>query len=240
MSEGTKKSNGAGKKRRYQKPYQQNPKRGGPGVLLTCETGREVKCQREGLDILNHYCHSSTTTVTKKDNETETENENETETASSLNLEEELKMLRSRKTANASSLFGVYDTGCRGSVFAMCTKPGCNLIPAIKVDDSTATDKSKSSRQEGSSEKTEEDGDGDESATKKPRVDENTSEEANNSADKKEDSQLELELELSQEESNPWDPVETVRKIITDIEQNSTSAPGSRCVFSLAVVRLSG
>jgi hypothetical protein len=214
MSEATKKANGAGKKRRYQKPYQQNPKRGGPGVLMTCETGREVKCQREGLDILNHYCHSSTT-VTKKDNET----------ASSLNLEEELKMLRSRKTANASSLFGVYDTGCRGSVFAMCTKPGCNLIPAIKVD---STDKS--SRQEGSSEKTEEDGD--ECATKKPRIDGTTSEEAHNSADRKEDSQL----ELSQEEGNPWDPVETVRKIITDIERNSTSAPGSRCVFSLAVV----
>jgi hypothetical protein len=206
MSEATKKANGAGKKRRYQKPYQQNPKRGGPGVLLTCETGREVKCQREGLDILNHYCHSSAT-VTKKDNET----------ASSLNLEEELKMLRSRKTANASSLFGVYDTGCRGSVFAMCTKQGCNLIPAIKVD---STDKS--SRQE----------DGDECATKKPRVDENTSEEANNSAGKKEDSPL----ELSQDEGDPWDPVETVRKIITDIERNSTSAPGSRCVFSLAVV----
>ena len=25
------------------------PKRGSPGVLLTCETGRERKCQREGL-----------------------------------------------------------------------------------------------------------------------------------------------------------------------------------------------
>jgi hypothetical protein len=215
MSEATKKANGAGKKRRYQKPYRQNPKRGGPGVLLTCETGREVKCEREGLDILNFYSHTSTT-VTKKDNET----------ASSLTLEEELRMLRSRKTSDSSSLFSVYDTGCRGSVFAMCTKPGCNLIPAIKVDIPD-----KSSKQEGSSEKTEEDGD--ESASKKPRLDEKTSVEASKTAEKKEDSQLETP---QQEEGNPWDPVETVRKIITDMERNSTLAPGSRCVFSLAVV----
>ena len=36
-------------------PKWQNSKRGAPGVLMTCETSREVKCQREGLEILNHY-----------------------------------------------------------------------------------------------------------------------------------------------------------------------------------------
>lgn len=36
-----------------------NPPRGSPGILLTCEKGREGKCKREGLEILKHYYYKS-------------------------------------------------------------------------------------------------------------------------------------------------------------------------------------
>eukprot|EP00555_Chaetoceros_dichaeta_P014029 CAMPEP_0198271998 /NCGR_PEP_ID=MMETSP1447-20131203/51329_1 /TAXON_ID=420782 /ORGANISM="Chaetoceros dichaeta, Strain CCMP1751" /LENGTH=71 /DNA_ID=CAMNT_0043964913 /DNA_START=27 /DNA_END=238 /DNA_ORIENTATION=- len=33
-------------------PRKYNPPRGGPGMLLSSETGKERKCMREGLEIL--------------------------------------------------------------------------------------------------------------------------------------------------------------------------------------------
>ena len=35
--------------------HQHQPKRGGPGFLLTCEAGRESRCRGEGLDLIRHY-----------------------------------------------------------------------------------------------------------------------------------------------------------------------------------------
>ena len=48
---------GAGEHQRSNKSRQrqQQPKRGGPGFLLTCEAGRESRCRGEGLDLIRHY-----------------------------------------------------------------------------------------------------------------------------------------------------------------------------------------
>ena len=44
------------RKRKYKEGKRKfNPKRGGPGILMTCEQGREHKCEREGVDILQYY-----------------------------------------------------------------------------------------------------------------------------------------------------------------------------------------
>ncbi|KAG7341401.1 THUMP domain containing protein [Nitzschia inconspicua] len=138
-----------------------NPKRGGPGILFTCETTREVKCQREGLEILEYYLQSMnqgnddgddkdskgvaaatalpSTVVDNDDN-----NKNTKPSSSSsvpLSLEEELKQLKSKASKGGNynsngnkSSFGVYDTGCRGSVFVICTLPNCELIEPIQTE----------------------------------------------------------------------------------------------------------
>jgi tRNA acetyltransferase TAN1 len=122
-----------------------NPKRGPPGMLLTCETGRESKCRREGLEILNYYWNVNSIA------HAETEDD-----ATSLSLEEELKQLQQQghKDTDQSRKepFHVYDTGCRGTVFVICTLPNAHLIEPIITEyqktkqqqqDDTASKKSK-------------------------------------------------------------------------------------------------
>ena len=43
------------KKKNGRKNCYHNPKRGKPGILVFCETGREKKCIAEGMEILDHY-----------------------------------------------------------------------------------------------------------------------------------------------------------------------------------------
>jgi hypothetical protein len=100
-----------------------NPKRGGPGILLTCETGRELKCRREGLEILNFYYLKAT------------ESGNTVTDSTSLSLEDELKQLQQQSSATVdTSSFAVYDTGCRGTIFVLCTLPNCHLIEPIQTE----------------------------------------------------------------------------------------------------------
>eukprot|EP00980_Cylindrotheca_fusiformis_P029928 scaffold24046_cov127-Cylindrotheca_fusiformis.AAC.2 len=220
MSATTKKSNGntaaAGKKRKYQNWSHRNPRRGGPGVLMTCETGREVKCQREGMDILNHYCCCQST---PKDEA------KDPDSSSALSLEEELKVLRTKKGANASSMFGVYDTGCRGSVFVMCTKPGCNIIPAVKVEDDRPDKKSNATENDTANKK--ESTNDSENGAKKPRLDAQTPD----------GKRAKSETDSIASTENPWDPVDTVRTIIEETKQHATSAPGSRFVTRMIPIQ---
>ena len=132
-------------------------KRGWPGVLLTCERGREIKCQREGLDILSHYldrgsthdssikmratCPSgeqqeSSSLVVSANDKTSSANSGRT------TLEQELEQLRqqhkqqqqqgrkNRSYRSNDKEFTAYDTGCRGVVLLLCTKRG-QLVPRI-------------------------------------------------------------------------------------------------------------
>ena len=135
-----KKMSGQPKKRKYHDGKRRNnPRRGLPGILMTCETGRETKCEREGIDIMNHYSSSSTEQQQQQQQQQDGSSENETTTTTTtkkLSLEEELKMLRQQQKSHkkrGGGMFQVYETGCRGSVFVMCTRPGCNLIPLTSV-----------------------------------------------------------------------------------------------------------
>ena len=117
--------------------HQHQPKRGGPGFLLTCEAGRESRCRGEGLDLIRHYYYhhrgggdvvsntQSTATGGGKSGEgggagaDEASSANETEAASAssactvaakkeLSLEEEIALLQSGASAD-DVLFAIND-----------------------------------------------------------------------------------------------------------------------------------
>jgi tRNA(Ser,Leu) C12 N-acetylase TAN1 len=209
----------AGKKRKYQQNYR-NPQRGGPGVLLTSEAGREHKCRVQGIDILNHY-------ATHGDSE-------EGQDKTSLSLEDELKVLKSRE-AKDSSMFGAYETGCRGTIFVLCTMPECSLIPPIKVQDNKGIEGKSSG-----SEKQDADGSGDdgESEPKEKR----TKQPEQGVAQQQPETttpQPETTAPTQGEKCNdpPWDPIETVRHIMSDLEKNSKTVLSSRFVTRMIPIQ---
>eukprot|EP00934_Nitzschia_sp_Nitz4_P006307 Nitzschia sp. Nitz4//scaffold161_size51353//9361//10359//NITZ4_006941-RA/size51353-processed-gene-0.56-mRNA-1//1//CDS//3329537888//6297//frame0 len=109
-------------------------KRGGPGILMTCETGKEFKCQREGLEIIQHYFdrqNSKTTSNTEEEDASKKKGD-------SLSLEEELKQLKEqRETDNNDVLsFGIFETGCRGTVFVLHTDPDSDNKTSNENDES--------------------------------------------------------------------------------------------------------
>jgi len=148
--------------------YQYQPKRGGAGILLTCEVGRERKCQLEGIDILTHYyrlscgvgdgdgdgdgTNANTNTKAGADQKGDIEPAPNATPKKTLSLDEEIRLLQrgvsteevlntdttatvlntdlnnnshqhnafpKRKQIKKSSLFTVYETGCRGTVVLM-------------------------------------------------------------------------------------------------------------------------
>jgi tRNA(Ser,Leu) C12 N-acetylase TAN1 len=233
----------SGKKRQWlnhdtrNKKNHYNPKRGGPAVLLTAETGREFKCQREGLEILSHYCAAPIAEAAK---------ENE---GTSLSLEDELKILKSKK-GNSHPGFAVYETGCRGTIFILRTTPGCNLIPPVKVEHSVK-DKSKDTKDESESgpeakKPRVEDMDPKPSAGDATATDESTVKDE--SKDTKDGSESGPEAKKPRVEDKdpkpsagdatateeptkaPWDPIETVRTILSDLEKGEKKMPSSRFV----------
>lgn len=133
-------------------PSHPTPRRGPPAIFVSCESGRERKCQREALELLHHYYYLSRPSI-----QTEGQLEDKPPAAEkTLTLEEELTMLRkgaaaeevlsyeqnakrprtatannaSRKQITAmKSPFSVYDTGMRGMVCILCILPGSELIP---------------------------------------------------------------------------------------------------------------
>ena len=176
-----KKHNGGetrGNKRRYGgkgSQYGPAPRRGPPALFVSCESGREKKCQREALELIHHYYYASRPALLQ--NKTQS---SEGKIAPSptpleevpLSLDEELSMLRKGATAeevimyepnskrprngskNATSKqlssmkspFSIYDTGVRGMVCIVCTVPGCEMIP---YDDILAEIRAANEKKEG-------------------------------------------------------------------------------------------
>jgi tRNA(Ser,Leu) C12 N-acetylase TAN1 len=123
--------------RKRKKVSRRNPSRGGPGFLLTCEVGREVKCAREAQDIISyyHYHHSCVGNLSNLDqnmsNLTDTVN---TKKNVPLSLDEEISLLREGTSVEQllahhdgidchlqdkekrTLKLEPYETGCRGVV----------------------------------------------------------------------------------------------------------------------------
>lgn len=208
------------------------PKRGAPGMLLTCETGREKKCQREGLEILNFYLQTSGLTTTTPGNRND---QKEDDGVTGLSLEEELERLKSKKESPDPSAFGVYDTSCRGTVFVLCTLPNCNLIPIIQTEymlskknqiksknDVAGDDVDNVSNKKLKSEEVGAETDGKcDSPTMRP------------AGDEKSDGG-----DLAVKETPPWDPISTFQTILSDIDNDSNkAAPRSRFVTRMIPIQ---
>lgn len=261
-----KKHNGGetrGNKRRYGgkgSQYGQAPRRGPPALFVSCESGREKKCQREALELIHHYYYASRPALLQN----KTQN-SEGKIAPSptplekvpLSLDEELSMLRKGATAeevimyepnskrprngskNATSKqlssmkspFSIYDTGMRGMVCILCTVPGCEMIP---YDDILAEIRAANEKKEGKNTAN--------VATGKEDGNEDYSKAMKNDTTKTKESKGDDGNKVS------WDPVETVRCILRDgkgdIEQGnnsekevskelSTGVPGSRFILRL-------
>ena len=77
-------------------------RRGPPAIFITCEVGRERKCQREAIELIHHYYYNNSSghvddaslTKNEKDDYTQQQQMQEEEEEPTLSLEEELAMLR--------------------------------------------------------------------------------------------------------------------------------------------------
>jgi tRNA acetyltransferase TAN1 len=185
-----------------------NPKRGSPGVLLTCETGREVKCRQEAIDILNHYYDQQSRNITADCNANMTTSKNK------LSLEEEIKEIHKEiQVSRADHIFSVYETGVRGTVALLCTIPEAMQISLILNNQRGDTKGSKGS------ENSEEDNNEPDSKRTKTT------------------SQVDNDIKLNTSEGKSsnavsiasWDPIHTVQKIIYDI-RHKNDAPSSRFI----------
>ena len=126
-------------KKKHNNSFRNNPPRGTPGFLVLCETSREKKCEREALEILRHYFYGGKKSEDSSSAKDSTGKITEQE-ESQLSLEEEIAMLKKGASADAvlsgtsdptekhKAPFRVYDTGCKGTVFIMCTIPDSELI----------------------------------------------------------------------------------------------------------------
>lgn len=115
-------------KRKKISKLKSNPKRGGPGILVTCDVGREKTCERDVLEILRHYWPQ------EENNKKYIPAHNDYANKRDLNLSEEISMLK-RGLLTETFLFTkynrfilrgsfhVYNTGVRGIVFIMYVTP---------------------------------------------------------------------------------------------------------------------
>jgi tRNA acetyltransferase TAN1 len=252
---------GGGKNKKWRRP-----KRGAPGVLLTCETGRERRCEREGLEILNYYqCDknggeggegdrpsSSSKGTDADDGKGKKQDE---ENNSSLTLEEELKLLKSQGGNLESSAFAEYDTSCRGTVFILCTLPNCDLIPTIQTqytqsnnsnnnnDDIKSESENTKSESELSNVKVTEEEKKDKTCigpNDEKKIDETsaiTSSEVHKNENNNNVSSSLIESSSSPLPS-PWDPISTVRSVMSDIDNDTNKAvPRSRFVTRMIPIQ---
>lgn len=122
--------------------YRANPSRGPPGMLLTCETGREIKCEREGREILRFYLEKHNNNERLKSGESSKSTPNK-----KLSLDQELAALQQQPRQEDSGPFQLFDTGCGGTVFFMYVVKGDGkTIEASEGNEDTYNDGSASKR----------------------------------------------------------------------------------------------
>ena len=225
------------------KDRRKNPQRGGPGILTLCETGRESKCQREALEILRHYFYNENSKTSDVNKTSDVGGKDVDTSKSTLSLEEEIAMLKKGASADDvlsgianpgdglnKSPFRVYETGCRGTVFIMCTMPDSELI-ATQISTAKAfhSKHQDTKIQEEGEEKEYTKSEGRETSetcfSKTKRKQQNENLDITSSCAKKQ-----KVTDEGPKESYKWDPIETVNSILQDIREDKTETPRSRFV----------
>ncbi len=245
--------------------FRHNPKRGPPGILLFCETGRERKCLNEAMEILNHYYYSIDNKNgggSSSGNGSEGGVDDNGKAEKVMTLEEEIAMLKQQKK---KAPFHVYETGCKGAVFIMCTLEDSNLVSVPKsspppstlspsVTDDTAIGKGHIREEDNTENATTKrklhdkcDKDNSTSTNHKKQKTENTavttteSKKVNSDQggviDGADDNQ-ETAIENSSTATKlKWDPIQTVQSIIQDIRNNESTAPRSRFIARMIPIQ---
>ena len=208
---------------RYKSPSTpQNPKRGGPGILLTCETGREFKARREALQILQQDWHVATTssknlaagTTTTTNNDPSKSSQH---TTGGCTLDTEIAQLREQRLKSTSlsspdSPFVIYETGCKGTVLILYQTSGSSpATPPLNSADTT--DQQEHVRNNGD----------------KVQVSLETKSNETKSAN---DS-----LESEDQNLYPWDPLEVVKRIVQDMSLKSPNYTSSRYISRMIPIQ---
>jgi len=136
-----------------------NPTRGGPAIVITCDSGKEGKIKREGLEMINCHYQQQQLAMTGDETSNPATDENAENDASKtkdgddaandkmLSLEDELVQLKAESNNSSKGSkerqrshrlihnepFVVYDAGCRGMVFVVCALPDGALIPKTSL-----------------------------------------------------------------------------------------------------------
>ncbi|CAB9509186.1 THUMP domain-containing protein 1 [Seminavis robusta] len=241
-------SNRGKRKRQYLTTAHNNlkwqPKRGGPGVLVTCDTGRDGKAKREGLEILEYYLEKQATKTSSKE-ETKNEESKSEKDDKKLSLEEELAELKESANDNSNSNsndndkkkskrknvkkpFAHYDTGCKGNVMILCMLPNPNLIPSINTTNNSNSKPETETEDPPIEDGKEQSEDKNKKAKTSPTKEE---EEKGEAADATTVSASQTTSSNTANANPPWDPLATVRQVMTDIQDETTkNIPGSRFI----------
>ena len=209
-----------------------NPSRGGPGILLTCDTSREVKCEREGRDILRHYYDDWEQRQHQQQQQQPRSNQESAPpppppTTAKLSLDQELARLRQKQqqTPQGDDAFQLFATGCAGTAFLMYVAENGKEADILDKQD-TATPQI----DEG-----DEDGNDDEKAVTDKRIRAADKGHNQNEEKKKEDEEKIEDTSKSTEKivratkikTTQWDPVAMVKAIASDIAKPSSSPSSS-------------
>lgn len=114
------------KGKKFSQTRRNNPRRGFPGVLCFCETGKENRCEREAKDILHYYMAKEGC-----QNENNSSNDSDQSSTKKISLEEEISILKKMSKGDDSYL-KVYNTGCRGTVSLMFTRQNSQLVDLVQ------------------------------------------------------------------------------------------------------------
>ena len=223
--------------------------RGGPAVILTCETGREHKCKMQGLDILRYYLEGGD----NDDTAAATPAAESKDGGAALSLEEELNQLQqsNKKQKKKLTEFTAYDTGCRGSVFMLCTMDSCQLIPPIqteymksKIEEAAAAaanDESSGSTSIANLTK-DKDGGNNNEGSKEPEAKRIRQDFPNlkEISTKPDDNDTSKDNTMRNNDANvvpPWDPITLVTNVFADARKKSSNAPSSRFVTRMIPIQ---
>ncbi len=253
-------------------PYAATTRRGPPGIFVTCESGREKKCQREALEVMHHYYylsreqaqddkndatikqkdedklddHNSDINTADDDNATKSNNEEQKQDQEEkqLTLEEELSLLRKgvmaeevltyernpkrqkgggnnkNKLSSMKSPFSAYESGVRGMICILCNLPGCEVIPYHDIVAKIHAARKEKAENEASSAN-------DDAAEAGEKVECENKEIVND-----EDNKMDNKKKHSSAEKTLWDPVDTVRRIMEGVAEESNPTNASKALSS--------
>jgi THUMP domain len=208
----------------------QNPKRGGPGILITCETGREFKARREGLQILQQdweiakvqspqeICDetpkNTDTTQSSLSQTTSTDGTRNESNSSSALLDNEIAKLRQDRSKFSSSSpdspFVIYETGCKGTVLILY-QTSC-IAPTAPPDVTNET-------------------------SRKSKYKDTTQTETNFDVDRKGTVPSDERIKVENKNTNEWDPLAVVKRIVEDMKLKSPNYTSSRYISRMIPIQ---